>query len=292
MSNDDGHDAAVVLATPEHARTIVDEAFMGELAEVLASSASPANFHLLGAAVDHIAPPLGSYSPMRGLSILRGRLDEILPGLWEPSRQRSREDANTQSALTINLGRPSITLPLANTTFHNERGSTLIASQFSLSGSGRKLLRRQAKFSQRVSVPVPRRISSVDNLGLWVPLVPVTEPRTVAASFGNIIKRVEVQGKAVPASTELEEAVDKIFQFLPAARETGPVGVWALVTPDGVAPLANGGAICPQPTLEGLGDVEDMAEETASYVRQMYSQGARLYKIRTCSTHGCQFLPC
>lgn len=278
LETHNGHNAAVVLATPDQARRITDDAFMGELARVFAGSGASEDFHILTAAVDHIAPPMGSFQPFQGLSILRGNVEEILPHVWQPSPPKSREDANAQSALEFGLGRPSVTVPVANTSFQNQRDSTLIASHYDFSGSQNQLVRRLEKTSQRISVPIESTIEAVADLGLWLPLSPITHARRVTGSFGNIIKGIEVHGAAVPASTELEDAVAKVFQRIPAHARSGPIGVWAMVTPADVS-LDSGPP--PTPLLEEFDDTHNLVNETAEYLKSFHDRGGRLYKIRT-----------
>ena len=95
-----------------------------------------------------------------------------------------------------------------------------------------KTVRREEPTSQLVRVPQANMVQRNADLGLWAPLLPITSPRIVSDSFGNIIKGVEVDGKSIPASTELEEAVDKAYQKRPSGDASpGPIGVWAMVTP-------------------------------------------------------------
>ena len=92
---------------------------------------------------------------------------------------------------------------LANTLFVNGRDSTMFYTKWKKS-----LENLQAKESRYLSVfrfllrhePTYMEDSSV-------PLVPLTEPRTVMTAMGNIVREIQVGDKAVPASTELEAAV-------------------------------------------------------------------------------------
>lgn len=275
LANPDGHNAAVVLATPDHARRIVDDGFMSDLANALAGEDSHGEFHVLGAAIDHIAPPVGSYQPFSGMSILRGNLDHILPQLWQDSPSKSRRDADTPSALEFEIGKSRVTVPGANTAFQNARDFTLTASHFDLSKGKNRILRQLDKTQQRIVTPVSRNVESLADLGLWAPLLPVTRARAVTASFGNIIKGVEVDGESTPASTELEEAVEKAFKEIPDLAESGPIGIWALVVPKDLYAKV-GAQLGPDSSLESHHIVED----TAQQIEMLHSRGAKLYQIR------------
>jgi len=278
LDNPDGHDAAVILATPNFARQLESSDVVGRFAKALSGASGVGHFHMLCAVVDHVTPALGESGKMHGFSILRGRLDDTLPELWLPSPPKSRDDADSVSALTFSLGSPWVTLPLARTTFHNNRASTLLTSRFDLTQGAPKLAQSGEKHSQRINVSLDEPLQSTSELGLWAPLSPITRARVVTESFGNIIRGVEVDGKSQPASTELEDSVNTMFKYRTAA--TGPMGVWAMVSP--VAEPDN--APDPTPILEGKGATRDAVEITAKYIEQEFGSGAHLYQICQ-STH-------
>lgn len=284
-ANSSGHDAAVLLATPEFARNLENADFMGSMASLLAGSGRPDKFHILAAVVDHIAPPLGQYRTSPGISVLRGHLDHMLPNLWQPEAPRSSDDKDAVSALSFSLGVPKVTLPLARTTFHNNRASTLLASTFDLSGGGMRMAQQTERVAQDVFVADDNLPKKMGDLGLWAPLVPVTPPRLVAASFGNIVRGVEVDGQAIPASTELEDAVNAFYdrQAGGAAAMNGPVGIWALITPrnDSAASWLNGS---PSPLSVDTSEasMQALADKTARYLHGSHQRGAKLLQVCTC----------
>lgn len=274
-ANEDQNDAAVVLATPDQARNLTDDVFMANLARTLAGPKYKGKFHILAAAVDHITGPVGSYQPFRGFSILQGRVDKILPKLWEHPPAKSSEDADKPSALMFSLGRATVTVPTANTAFQNQKDFTLIASLYDLSGDSAQLRTQFEKPSQRVRIPLSRRIESTKDLGLWTPMLPVTHARAVTASFGNIIKGVEVDGASVPASAELERAVEMVFKQKPDLAESGPIGIWALVMPKDVYEEFG-----PPPVLDGSQSGQPLVDSTAQTIEKLCARGAKLYQIR------------
>lgn len=257
---------------------------MGHFAKLMAGSADGGKFNVLSAVVDHVAAPIGSLKPLQGISVLRGHLDDMLPYLWQQPPPKSKEDADSVSALTFSLGDPAITLPLARTTFQNNRGSTLLTSEFDLTQGTTRLTRKAEKHSQFVRVSLDYDIQSLAHLDMFAPLMPLTQPRTVTESFGNIIRGIEVDGKTIPASTELEDIVNTLHkQNASSGVLSGPVGVWAMVTPnpDSSSALEEWLQEAPEP-LSALPDVDDIrgaVKATAEHLKLLHSHGGRLYKI-------------
>ncbi|KAM4054836.1 6-phosphogluconate dehydrogenase [Hirsutella rhossiliensis] len=278
LANPLAHNAAVVLATPHYARQVGDSAFVGKIARLLAGDAHVGQFHVLCAVVDHLAPAFGGSETLQGISVLRGHLDDTLPELWLPQPPKSKEDSESVSSLTFDLGSPWITLPLARTTFQNGRPSTLITSRFDMTRTSPQLAQSLEKHFQRIRMSLETPAQSVADLGLWAPLSPVTRPRFVTESFGNIIRGVRLNGKSEPASTELEAAVETMFRHRPASgTPPGPVGVWAMVTPSGHEALEH--APDPTPILQGKPLTRDAIEETAECLEQLHQSGGRFYQI-------------
>ncbi|KAF4979904.1 hypothetical protein FZEAL_3985 [Fusarium zealandicum] len=279
LTNPSRHDAAVILATPEYAQWLEQDDFMSEFVELLSGSEKMSQFHVLGAVVDFIAPPMPKNTPIHGISILRGSLDSILPELWTQAPPRAREDANKVAALTIDLGNPHLTLPLANTTFLNHRTSTLIASRYDLSGETPKLVERSEKHWQQVTLPLKEQLPSVGDLGIWAPLVPLTHPRVVTESFGNIVRRVNVDDDSVPASNELEPAVDELHSRKSDLVQA-PMGVWAMITPPTFGSnISRSTDPDPDSTFDEKHNVTDLITSTSSRLHELYGQGGRLYQI-------------
>ncbi|KAM5351630.1 hypothetical protein ACJ41O_004353 [Fusarium nematophilum] len=282
LTNPGRHDGAVILATPQYARWLEDDGFMGEFVQLLSGSEKLDQFHVLGAVVDHVAPPVPENRPIQGLSILRGSVGSILPDLWSRAPSRTREDANKVAALTMNLGNPHLTIPLANTTFHNHKTSTLIASRYDLSQGSPKLVERAEKHWQQIALPLKEQLPSIKDLGIWAPLVPLTRPRVVTESFGNIVRRVNVEDDSVPASNELEPAVDELHNQKSHLVQA-PMGVWAMITPPtfgqagNIAPKSSDPD--PDATFDESHSVEALVAATSSHLRELYGQGGRLYQI-------------
>ncbi|RFU79103.1 hypothetical protein TARUN_3112 [Trichoderma arundinaceum] len=284
LDNSNDHNAALLITTPNFAKDLENADLIGNFARLMAGSADVERFHVLSAVVDHLAAPIGSLRPLQGISVLRGHVGDMLPNLWQPLPPKSKDDADSVSALTFSLGDPSVTLPLARTTFHNNRGSTLLISEFDLTQSDTRLTQQTEKHSQFVKVSLDYDLKSLAHLDMWVPLMPLTQPRTVTESFGNIIRGIEVDGETIPASTELEDIVNKLHkQDAASGVLSGPVGVWAMVTPnpDTSGALEEWFEEAPEPieALPDVDDIRDTVKATAQHLKLLHSHGGRLYKI-------------
>ncbi|KAF5965442.1 hypothetical protein FBULB1_12214 [Fusarium bulbicola] len=282
ITNPSRHDAAVILATPQYAQWLGKNEFLSEFVDMLSGSDGTGEFHTLAAVVDHIAPPVPSNKPIQGISILRGNLDGILPGLWTEAPPKEWSDGGKVSALTMDLGSPHITIPLTNTTFQNHRTSTLIISRYDLSAGSPKLIEQtDKKHLQKVTIPVQKRLSSINDLGIWAPLVPLTQPRVVTESFGNIVRRVDIEDESVPASTELEPAVDELHASKSDLVQS-PMGIWAMITPPtfvqsgGSSPYVNPD---PEATFTDGQSITELTAVTSDQLGILYRQGGRLYQV-------------
>lgn len=241
---------------------------------------------VLSAAVDGIPWPEGRHNVRDGLSVMHGSLASMLPNLWSGSSTPQVGSSAVQPSITIPLPRfatglgargPEVTVPLANTVFDNGRPFTMFASRWQRqqSGSPFKLTQRTEKDRQLV-VPTFEGASS----NVFAPLLPITQPRRIAAGLGNIIRQVELDGKSAPASKELEAVIPDLLNS--RAKQVpgwtpGPIGVWALVVPEG---LAVGGKVLPQlrEHQDGLFEWED-AIESSHDISRLLASGCRLQRI-------------
>lgn len=285
LENPKKHNAAVVLATPELAKQLDDPNFNSELVNLLSASESIKDFHLLCAIVDNIAPALGEPVPMPGISVLRGDLDSLLPKLWQPDQPDTPVDKferDSVAALTFKVGLSTQTLPLTRTTFLNNRAFTLLTSRYDLSQGTPKRKQKRDKQWQNVHVEIDQPAQSVADFGLWAPLSPVTRARKLTESFGNIVRGIEAGGKPVPASTELEDAVNSMFAHQrTAATTSGPMGVWALITPDKSQTSSWSAENAPDPSaiLQGKAVTRGDVESCAYYLEQQHQAGSRFYQV-------------
>lgn len=121
----------------------------------------------------------------------------------------------------------SIRLPLANTVFQTGSPTMMTYSTW-----------EKAKGSQDFTLKEKRNIShhgirmqaenNIQSTVLSVPLVPLSKPRQVEASMGNILRRVTgPNGQSITASQELEQHVPKYFSA--RGEPSQATTVWALV---------------------------------------------------------------
>ncbi|KAF2451806.1 hypothetical protein P171DRAFT_12164 [Karstenula rhodostoma CBS 690.94] len=121
----------------------------------------------------------------------------------------------------------SVRLPLANTVFQTGSPTMMTYSTW-----------EKAQGSQEFTLKEKRNIShhgirmqvenDVQSTALSVPLVPLSEPREVEASMGNILRRVRgPDGASITASQELEQHVPRYFSA--RGEPSQATTVWALV---------------------------------------------------------------
>jgi len=237
-------DAAVILASSNLTSWLEDDEFMSSLLRGFSSASSSedsssTDVDILAAVVDGLCPGKPGASPSSGLSILHGRSEAILPSLWEENVTSPRTSVDSPSSISVSLSpflgdcrSVEVTIPLANTVFHNGRRSTLLASQWRKNESGEyRRIRSAAKLSQAI-VPALKSIQTHSSVS--VPLLPFTPPRKIVAGLGNIVRQTELDGKALPASRELEEKIPRLLEARCAAsaqNTLGPISIWALIIP-------------------------------------------------------------
>ena len=207
-------------------------------------------------------PNLDRSRSFEGISVLVSRTEEIAPRLWSTSRILNHQrPSNMQQHSTLafefqyrisdikSMAHSQDTqlqtsrvvkMPLANTLFQNGHTSTLYAQRWVMRMASEykpEMLRtKHVRLSQEVlqMAELTKACDQMDFYNLETKLVPITPPRSVDASFGNIVRRLRVEDLngtqiSVPASTELEA---RISQWVQTRHHSNPqVQVWALVTP-------------------------------------------------------------
>lgn len=204
----------------------------------------------------------------RAVSVLRGWADDALPDLSLSTLAGGRERDGDIGALVFEWGGSEVTVPLARTTFVNGRDSTLLAMRFQKGQSS--LTNQMEKHSQRI---VLSRKPNSKPVSLWTPLTPITPPRIITNSFGNIVKAIDINGSPSPASAELETAVQKLFKTFPSGVPPESWGIWAVVTPESVAGSQED-ALLP---LESV--TRDGVKGASRYVERLYHAGGKLHRI-------------
>ncbi|SPN97088.1 uncharacterized protein DNG_00604 [Cephalotrichum gorgonifer] len=278
-----GSDAAVVLATPAFTRWLTDESFMSALLATFASQ----DVQVLAGVVDDLHPLTDSGSPLAGFSILQGSAETLLPSLGTPSSPPQIRGPPLQGSLQFSLpggvtreGPLSLNMPLANTVFQNGRESTLLASSWkSQSQTTFTLANTIEKTRQEIALPGGAP-------SLSVPLIPVTPRRKILGCLGNIISQIEIDGVGVPASTELENEVQVVYDRRAAAgnlnSEGMPVDIWALVsTPHGTVTPKIESIMDGLEAAEFDGPEEEgaVAQRNSASVAKLLLSGFQLHRI-------------
>ncbi|KAI5868310.1 hypothetical protein GGS23DRAFT_592094 [Durotheca rogersii] len=282
--------AAAIFASRDVATWLQDETFISTLLGTLfeanaGGQIGSRNINVISAAVDGLTPNRLFGSPRTGFSIIYGSTS-ILPGLWDAGDSVSNRHLDRESSVSflsaplVGDTRPlEVTLPLANTIFQNGRQSTLFASKWQSDQSGYKMLGTTEKQTQVIRP----HASPADHARAFIPLIPLTPPRKIVAGLGNIVRQVEVNGSATPASKELEGIIPKVFDTRSqrdGSYTPGPIGVWCWVLPPHVAEeqkqnLLNLGVFQGDPSQSEA----DLSSKAMGVFSELISSGCRLHKI-------------
>ncbi|KAI5925237.1 hypothetical protein F4810DRAFT_708623 [Camillea tinctor] len=285
---------AAILASRDFTTWLDDESFMSTILETLFRStrnggqANPLHIDVLAGVVDGISSNDLLGEPQAGFSILYGQTENILPDLWDGeslSLQATGESGTASIRFAMNplegdIRPLELTLPLANTVFQNGRQSTLSATRWESSPQGPITL-KAANHKSTQSIFAYGDLAN--HTSSHIPLLPVTPPRKVIAGLGNIVRQVEVDGSATPASRELEVLIPKILDFRSkrhATASSGPVGVWCWVIPAHVAEAKKlfDVKILSIESLQSDSEAE-LAEKSIKVFSELLSAGCRLHKI-------------
>ncbi|TPX15407.1 uncharacterized protein E0L32_004387 [Thyridium curvatum] len=279
-------DSAVILASRQYATWLEDPGFMGPLLQQFFGQSqgetTSQEVSVLGAVVDGLCPLQPSVMPRTGFSILHGNQDEILPDLWVGKREYKFRAAEVQASIAVSF-RPllgdfhplNVTIPLAQTIFQNGRPSTLLATRWKAGLSGSYEL--QSLIEKDSQVIVPSLASIQAHASVSVPLYPISTPRQIVSGLGNIVRQVDIEGKASPASQELEATIPKLLDRrarLNPDLEPTPLAVWALIIP---ADLTESYIAAQTDTAS---DAEsDMAEDFARSFSNLFASGCHLHRV-------------
>ena len=205
---------------------------------------------ILGAVVDKlplltepavVSPDKGG----EGLSILIAKDSaHTAPTLWDNQAAGTAFDSMDmlqRDCISFHLDSKShgtdIELPLCNTIFVNGFKTTMLASTWTKDSRSQHWVqqRQESRFTQNIFLPIPTPLHTdpdqAPGTHLIVPIVPLTEPRSISEGLGNIITKIGggVEDDVAPASRELEAAVTAFFEAQGGTAE--PSTVWALVIP-------------------------------------------------------------
>lgn len=197
-----------------------------------------------------------------GVSVLVSRTGAVAPQLWStPLFVKDEMPSTMQQHCTISFQfqypvpdiessahasdtylRASrlVKMPLANTLFQNGHTSTLYAQRWvnrmTIDSKPKMFRTKHVRLLQQV-LQMAELTDANDRMifyDLETKLIPITPPRVICESFGNIVKSLCVEDTSktqipVPASTGLEE---RVSQWMKTKHFSDPqVHIWALVTP-------------------------------------------------------------
>ncbi|KAI6086200.1 hypothetical protein F4821DRAFT_133334 [Hypoxylon rubiginosum] len=290
ISNGTSDYEAAIFASPDFATWLEDETFMSSILEALFEenidqrANSRGGINVLSAVADGLTPKQLFGKPQTGFSVLYGS-NPILPDLWNDKEFGSNVDRDNESSVSFisrplpgSIGQLETTLPLANTIFQNGRLSTLFASKWQRSNN--KSLTLNA-MREKISQTIRPSIDRVDHTYPLLPLLPLTPPRKVVAGLGNIVRQVEINGSATPASKELEGLIPKVFDVRTKLDESytpRPIGVWCWVIPPNVVDeqsLSDLKVFRAEPTQSEA----ELSLDVMPTFSKLLSSGCRLHKI-------------
>ncbi|SMR45221.1 unnamed protein product [Zymoseptoria tritici ST99CH_3D1] len=254
-----------LLLTPAFAQHALDPQFPLQVLKRFGDAPMTKAIDTITAVVDRLPSPNNSASGEEGIGYC---FDSQPSPLSLESQSPLQKTAQKPGSLTFNwktlmkttgtLQNTSLQLPLAQTTFSNGLPSTLVHTRYEpdpTTGALREVISQRLE-SQAVDIPAPPN----NAIEYRTPLIPLTPPRAIASSMGNIVRKLSTdlpfkfsQAKIaaddssdnlVPASEELEKAVSDYFKVLEMGPE--PVQVWAFIiadAPKGDFPSQNGGDI-------------------------------------------------
>ncbi|KAI0125770.1 hypothetical protein BJ170DRAFT_685019 [Xylariales sp. AK1849] len=282
-------EGAVILTSLDFASWLEDEDFMSNLLKSLYSGSGRDErcaIDVLAGVTDGLGPGTLLGKPRRGFSVLYGSHD-LLPDLFESAHPKRHPDRASSIMFAPSrdgsLCGPETTLPLANTVFQNGRRSTLFATRWARpeAGSSSALVPRlrRDKGHQTIAFPYLETLQALPT----IPLLPLTPPRKIVAGLGNIVRQVEVDGNASPASRELETLIPQLFEARTQRDPNsshGPVGVWALIIPAHAIEYAKAVFSNLRVFQDHQGEEEAMlSSEASKALESLISRGCRLHKI-------------
>lgn len=232
--------------------------------EITRVGSSPQNdIYAVFAVVDKIPGSLGDSEPQigntfdkslsgvsghDGLSLLFANQNELYGEVAKAQKFGDSSLNDTERALAFSVFSPrdsaeqtksvEFNIRVANTLFLNGRPRTLIAARWGVDAENKaihmkdqyELVNCRIRSTGEAHVMPPR-----------IPLHPVTQPRTIMASMGNILSQIskaDGSDAAVPASTELEKAIPEYIKTHDVQDQR--LAVWAYIQPD--TSESNGGS--------------------------------------------------
>ncbi|CAG8950329.1 hypothetical protein HYFRA_00006822 [Hymenoscyphus fraxineus] len=247
--------AVVILATPQFAAWLEEPTFISDVLVSLTKAQTegfpPLELDVVCACVDKVAYTVNflrsasaaNSRDRSGISILQGRSDVLLPGLWDDQVNPQTHTTELLSTITVASSQDDsikIDMPLANTLFTNGRKSTLLISRWQHKDP--ESIRRsfvQIKSAEKLNQVVNALDDmAIDRPHMLVRVTPLTPARPITSGLGNIVRQIDFGNNDIgPASRELEAVVNKRMKTLPKERKN--LEVWALIVPEAIVSQAS-----------------------------------------------------
>lgn len=271
----------MLLATPALSHFLDPERFLKPLIDAMwhdrgRYKGKDEFYHLnsITAVVDAIPVPR-SADTKASPEIAEG-LSLLLEGAPHATRTAEDDDYETPNIRFISrssstaLSRPGrrvsrhVSLPVANTIFVNGQKSTLEEHDWSIKVTRLGVSNKQLSRHRRRYVRCQIQCEADRFLNGHIPLRTLTPQREIVRSMGNILAQIQIDGKAVPASKELEKAVPDYLASNPGVKQ-GPGLVYALIRPLDMLRAAEGEL--------------DATDGRTSALSLALWRGARLHKV-------------
>ncbi|KAI2012873.1 hypothetical protein LOZ39_001783 [Ophidiomyces ophidiicola] len=174
-----------------------------------------------------------------GISVLLIDRDHLSADIVKPTRRRDISMHQVEPIITYvastgenctGLVSTEVGIYVANTVFITGVPRTMLASRWRSDGTDRLELEDAHDLAFCRIEPTTKS----SKVAPFVPLHPVTEPRKVLASMGNVLSQISIgdgTAKSAPASAELEKALPLYINR--HQLQNHRLAVWALVTPRG-----------------------------------------------------------
>jgi hypothetical protein len=184
-------------------------------------------------ALERVKQPPVLEDGYEGIAYTTLRFDDSIPASTPPAADDNASVSFITSRRADSPGYfgDALRLPLANTVFQTGSPSTMTYSTWIKRKGGNDLELKEKRDVTQHGIQIHRGGSGQQCIStLAIPLVPLTDPRRVDASMGNILRRViGPDGKSVTASQELESIVPRYYSS--RGETSQATSVWALLIP-------------------------------------------------------------
>ncbi|TPX23277.1 hypothetical protein DIZ76_012603 [Coccidioides immitis] len=286
----------ILLATPAfaawaHAGSTLLPSIVGHIfQDALRTDEEIKDIYSISAVVDKLPIPAGLVSSARsaspedspafekegceGISLLIADQESLSGDIVRPMRRRDVSMPEIE---------PTITYAMTYEQDGGEKVSTevgvRIANTIFVTGTPRTMLASRWRFDEEIGKLKPKetkdlvicRIESNANSSVtpFIPLHPVTQPRKVITSMGNVLSQISTGNgstKSAPASAELEKALPAYIDK--HQLQNRRLAVWALVKPEELHCSSEA-----SPEASGTDDVSNAIKKSARLHRLMSGGG-------------------